>query len=206
MSLIELLVAMSLFLVVIAALFSVWARLQSTYTFTDEDLLAQQQAQAAMGEMVEYIRTARAPESPPSEILNAAIVSAKPNEIVLWTDTDRDPDHTLELIRFRVDVNGGSRTLWRDTSDDPSAYPSPSAWTGSTRLVSSSVANDASKPLFAYAGAGGVALQTDASGAVLDPLAIRQITITLRVDIIQGSSPNEHVLTSIVQPRNLRQY
>lgn len=203
-SLVELLVAMALFLVVTAAIFGVWSRLQSTYAFTNEDLLAQQQAQAAMNEMVEYIRTARNPSDPPSETLNAAIVSAYPNEITLWTDTDRDPErkHTLELVRFRVDVDSGTRTLWRDTASESYTFPG-----SSTRLVSTNVANDASKPLFAYAGAGGSPLATDGTtGRVLDPTAIREVRIVLRVDVVQGSSPTEHVITSIVQPRNLRQY
>jgi prepilin-type N-terminal cleavage/methylation domain-containing protein len=194
-SLVELLVAMSVFLVVIAAIFGVWNRLQSTYDFTGQDLLAQEQARAAMAEMVEFIRTARAPEDAPSETLNAAIVAADANQIVLWADTDRDSGHELELIRFRVDSTTG--ILYRDTASESYTFPG-----ASVRLVTSNVANDSSQPLFTYSEGGGALL----AAPVADPTRIREVHITLMVDVIQGSSPIPHVLTSIVQPRNLRQH
>lgn len=195
LSLVELLVAMAVFLVIIAAIFGVWNRLQSTYDFTAQDLLAQEQARAAMGEMVEFIRTARVPEYAPSEALNAAIVSANANEIILWADTDRDPDHELELIRFRVDTSTG--ILYRDTATESGTFPG-----SSVRLVTSNVSNDSENPLFVFSEGGGAQL----SVPVVDPTTIREVHINLMVDVIQGSSPVAHVLTSIVQPRNLRQY
>ncbi len=187
---------MVLMLVVVSAIYGVWNRLQSTYAFADEDLLAQQQSREAMGEMVEYIRTARAPLSPPSEALNGAIVAADATSITLWTDTDRDQDHELELVRFRVDTTAG--VLYRDLASNTFTFPGDSV-----RLVSTNVANDATTdPLFSYADASGAALSTP----VVTPGDIREVHINLRVDVVQGASPTTHVLTSIVQPRNLRQY
>ncbi|MBC7292790.1 MAG: prepilin-type N-terminal cleavage/methylation domain-containing protein, partial [Thermoleophilia bacterium] len=62
-ALVELLVAMALMLVVLAAIYGVWFGLQRTYSFTNEDLIAQEQARTALGEMVELIRTARQPDA-----------------------------------------------------------------------------------------------------------------------------------------------
>lgn len=196
-SLVELLVAMALLLVVLAAMSGLFISLQNTYAFTNEDILAQQQAQAAMNEMVEYIRTTRIPADPPREDLNLAIVEARPNSITLWTDADRDEEHRLELVRFRVDP--ATRTLWRDLASVDYTFPGTS-----TRLVAADVANDDSKPLFSYRGVGGAELEWY-EGRIKDPTLIREVRIELRVDIRQGSSPIEHVLPSVVQPRNLRQ-
>lgn len=96
-SLVEVLVGMGLLLVIMSAVFGVWLGLDRTYAFTQEDILAQQQAQQALGEMVEYIRTARMPLGAASETLERPIVAADANYIIVWTDTDRDVAHDLEL-------------------------------------------------------------------------------------------------------------
>ena len=145
---------------------------------------------------VEYISSARAPLNSPSEELNGAIVAAEATSVTLWTDTDRDEDHELELVRFRVDTTLG--VLYRDSSSESFTFPG-----SSVRLVSTNVANDATTtPLFSYADAGGAILSTPVSA----PGDIREVRIHLRVDVVQWASPTTHVLTSIVQPRNLRQY
>ncbi len=122
LSLIELMIAMTLLLVVMGATYGIWSGLNRTYAFTEDDLRAQEQARSAMGEMVELIRTARKPTSPPSETLNAVIVKAEPNELEFWADVDKDAAHTVELHPFRVDTSrpppvsrpgGGERRLHR---------------------------------------------------------------------------------------------
>lgn len=202
-SLVETMVAMVLMLVVLGAIYGVWFGLQRTYSFADEDLAAQEQARTAMNEMVELLRTARSPDPAPSEALNLVIVSATPNSLVCWTDADRDSDHTLELVRFRVDTE--DRILYRDTSED--ADPAFSS-AHSIRLVSSWVSNDDTQPLFSYSGINGSALPVadTVPFEVIDPTQIREVTIDLLVDVVAGKSPIRHELQSVVQPRNLRQY
>jgi len=187
-------VGMVILLVVLAAIYGIWFGLQRTYSFTDDDLSAQEQARAAMGEMVELIRTARMPDPLPSDpALRLVVVRAEANRLQCWTDLDRDEAHDLELVEFHV--NTESRSLYRD----------------STRLVARWLSNDADAPLFAYHGANGAPLQmaTDtATGEeyVVDPSLIREISITLLIDVIKDRAPVRHELTSVVQPRNLRQY
>jgi Tfp pilus assembly protein PilV len=206
--LIEVLVASVLMLVILAAVYGVWFGLQRTYSFTDEDMKAQSEARAAMNEMVELIRTAREPESAVAEDLDLVIVRAEPNQLVLWTDVDRDVAHDLELVRFRVDAD--SRTLYRDTSDtgDPTF-----AGGSSTRLVGTWVSNDDDSAdwLFRYVGMNGAALTmteaTETDPAHLpDPTQIREVTILLMVDVVVGKAPEHHELRSVVQPRNMRTY
>jgi hypothetical protein len=196
-------VAMVLMLIILGAIYGVWFGLQRTYSFTDEDLTAQEQARTAMNEMVELLRTARCPSPAPSELLNLVIVWATPNSIVCWTDVDRDPEHTLELVRFRVDA--GTRTLYRDTTSNPDLW---FADAHSTRLVSNWVSNNASQPLFSYAGTNGAPLTTLAVWPhnVIDPSQIREVSIDLLVDVVVDKAPVRHHLHSVVQPRNLRQY
>jgi len=194
---VELLVAMVLTIVVLGAIYTIWLGLQRTYSFTNEDMTAQEQARSAMNEMVEFIRTARQPDTAPTEALDVVIYSAAPNELICWTDTDRDSAHDLELVRFRVD--SATRTLYRDDSQtgDPTFT---SAHT--VRLVGNWVSNDVDLPLFSYTGSDGTPLDDP----VTDPTLIREVTIDLRIDVYQGTRPIAHQLVSIVQPRNLRQY
>ncbi len=104
----------SLLLVVMVAVYGVWMGLQRTYQFTDDDLKAQAEARAAMYEMVEVIRTAREPDFAVDEGLDLVIVRAEANSLICWSDVDRDDGHTLELIRFWVDLD--ERSLYRSTS------------------------------------------------------------------------------------------
>jgi prepilin-type N-terminal cleavage/methylation domain-containing protein len=201
-SLVELLVTMIVLVVVLLAVYGVWSRIENTYAFTSDDMRSQEQARAAMGEMVEFIRTARQPNDVVNgvtvpENLRAVIVYAAPTELQMWVDTDRDANHTLELVRFRV--SGGS--LLRET-----AGPGYSWTTGtSVRLVTAFVTNDPSTaPLFTYAEAKGGSLPS--SPSVEDPTRIREVTINLRIDLYTNQRPVAHELTSIVQPRNLREY
>jgi Tfp pilus assembly protein PilV len=200
-SLIELLVASLLLLVIMGAIFAVWQGLSRTYAFTEDDITVQEEARLAMTEMVEYIRTARQPTSVSSVELDAVIVDAGPFSLSLWTDVERDGSHSLQLVRFRVSPDpllthpsGTSFELLREVdSSATGAFVDPP-----TRLVSSDVANDsAAYPLFTYRNALGE--ETD------DITRIRQIEINLRVDVDTGRRPATNVLTSVVQPRNLKQ-
>jgi hypothetical protein len=197
---VELLIAMALLMVVLIAVYGIWFGLQRTYSFTDDDMKAQAEARKALNEMVEYIRTARIPENPPTDSLAMVIVSAEGNSLVCWTDTDRDPDHDLELVRFRVDPE--TRTLYRDESELADVT---FASAHSVRMVGSWVSNNDDLPLFTYAGANGEPLPTD-EGPVTDPTQIREVTIDLRIDVYTEQAPIAHELRSVVQPRNLRQY
>jgi Tfp pilus assembly protein PilV len=201
-SLIELLVAMMLTLVVMVAIFGIWFGLQRTYSFTDEDLSAQEQGRAALNEIVEFVRTAREPDWAVAENLDVAIVRAEPNLLICWADVDRDATHDLELVRFRVDTT--QRTLYRDESQTGDVT---FATGSSTRLVGNWVSNDATAGnwLFTYTGLNGAALDMS-SGFVTDPTQIREVNIVLKVDVVIGKSPEYHELRSTVQPRNLRLY
>lgn len=213
-SLIEVMVAMMLLLIVMAAVYGIWFGLQDAFVFANDDMLAQEQARTALGEMVEYIRTARLPENPPNEFLKAVIPVARRNDIVVWADTDRDVNHDLELIRFRVDE--AERVLYRDEATISGGSIS---W-DSHRLVTPNVANeinwgdltDGSDWLFTYYDAAGTQLPFDDSETgtiryeIPDPTQIREVHIKLLVDIYADQAPITHELSSVVQPRNLRQY
>ena len=196
-SLVELLVAMVIMIVILGAIYGIWFGLQRSYSFTNDDMTAQEQARSALNEMVELIRTARQPDPAPSEALGLVIVAANANSLVVWTDSDRDSAHDLELVRFRVDTD--ARTLYRD--DSQSGDPTFSGST-SVRLVGNWVSNSETKPLFSYVSANGSTLTVP----VADPTQIRQVAINLSIDVFIDKAPIAHLLSSVVQPRNLRQY
>jgi prepilin-type N-terminal cleavage/methylation domain-containing protein len=196
-TLVELLVAMVLMLVIMAGIYAIWFGLQRTYSFTNDDMTAQEQARSALNEMVEYIRTARQPDPAPSDELAVVIVSADANSLVCWTDVDRDPNHDLELVRFRVDE--ATRTLYRD--DSQTGDPTFSG-AHSVRMVGKWLSNNSETPLFSYTSGNGTVLPTP----VTDPTQIREVAIDLRIDVYTDQAPIAHQLRSVVQPRNLRQY
>ena len=122
--------AMVLLLVVLMAIYAIWFGLQRTYSYTDDDMQAQAEARTALNEMVEYIRTARLPENPPSDSLAMVIVSADDNSLVCWTDTDRDPNHdsrTRPLPRRYRHPDALSRRQ-RHRGCDASRRPTRCAW------------------------------------------------------------------------------
>jgi PHD/YefM family antitoxin component YafN of YafNO toxin-antitoxin module len=195
------LIVVLLLVVVMGAIYGVWQGLSRTYAFAEEDMTAQTQARAAMAEMVEFIRTARQPVTVAEEGLDAVITEAGPFSLTMWTDTERDGSHNLQLVRFRVSPDplvshpSGTRfELWREQGDPTTGLFNNAP----VRLVTSDVGNDsATYPLFAY---------RDALGAsTTDPTKIREVEINLRVDVDPNRSPAVNVLTSVVQPRNLRQ-
>ena len=94
---------------------------------------------------------------------------------------------------------------------------------GSERLVTTNVSNgqNAGDPrtkhsgFFTYHDANGNRLAFDDEDGVdpgpfyqeiPDPTLIREVRISLLVDIYADRAPITHQLTSVVQPRNLRQY
>ena len=217
LTLIELLVASVLLLVVMGAVYGIWSGLQNTYAFTNDDMVAQEQARMAMGEMVESIRTGRIPPSAPTETYNQVIPIARRNSITVWSDVDKDVNHDLELIRYRVDTT--HRILYRDEATIAGSHVD---WT-SERLVSPNVSNgqnaddpsDVALWLLSYYDANGNRLAFDDEDGndpgpihneIPDPTAIREVRISLLVDIYADRAPITHQLTSVVQPRNLRQY
>lgn len=207
-SIVELLIAMMLLMVVMGAVYGIWFGLQRTYTFTDEDMTAQEQARSALGEMIESIRTARQPGEGTAEELDMVIVRADPTSLICWTDLDRDQYHTLELVRFRVET--GTRTLYRDMSlvTNPAtvAEAFASGNTSPVRLVANWVSNGSTVPLFTYVDANGDIIPTTTTQPVSDPTLIREVAIDLRIDVYTDKRPIAHQLSSVVQPRNLRQY
>jgi len=190
---------MVIMFVVMGAIYGIWFGLQRSYSYTEDDIKAQSQAQTALAEMVELIRTSRLPVPAPSDALNVVIYEAEANSLICWTDVDRDAGHTLELVRFRVEPD--VRTLYRDTDVNHTNDPTFTNCEA-TRLVSDWVSNNDSQPLFSYVGANGMPLATP----VTDTTQIREVHINLRIDVYENNRPIAHELRSVVQPRNLRQY
>lgn len=218
-SLVELLIAMMLMLVVMGAIYGVWSGLERTYVFAEDDMVAQAEARLALGEIVEFIRTARVPDSVSDDALDTVIPFANPYEIWMWTDVDRDVNHDLELIRFLVTLDNGKIYLIRQES-----LSGDGVFDGApVRVVNQNIRNDDSsialgsvnpaKALFTYYDStSSTPLVADQSYTLqpssrsVDVTKIRSIGVKLLVDIDPSRAPIVHELSSVVQPRNLRQY
>lgn len=216
LSLVELLIAMMLMLVIMGAIYGVWNRLEKAYVFAEDDMLAQSEARLALGEIVEFVRTARTPDTVPSDSLDAVIPFANPYEIWIWTDVDRDANHDLELVRFVVTRENGQAFLIRQESTAGNGVFNGAA----VRVVNQNIRNDDTSveitsvvhPLFEYFDSTGTQLAPSSEYSIrplaksVDVTKIRSVSVNLRVDIDPTRSPIVHELSSVVQPRNLRQY
>ncbi len=219
-SLIELLIAMMLMLVVMGAIYGVWNRLEKTYVFAEDDMLAQSEARMGLGEIVEFVRTARVPDTVLNDSLNTVIPFANPYEIWVWTDVDRDVNHDLELVRFVVTRDANLVYLLRQESiagDGVFDGAPVRVVNQNVRNVDSSVAlplgsTDAASVLFTYFDSAGQELTPSLEYSLVsgsksvDVTQIRSVSIRLLVDIDPTRNPIVHELSSVVQPRNLRQY
>jgi hypothetical protein len=201
------LVAMMLMLIIMFAVLGAWSRLGSTYTFTNDDMTSQAQSRTAMGEIVESIRTSQLNTAAPAEALKSVIPVAKPNEVWLWIDPGGSG--TLKLVSFKVDTSAG--ILYR-LQAAAGAVDFTSA--NVQKLITADVMNSRYDPatgttrqaLFTYYDANGVLLDAGGSSGVADPTKISEVHIDLLVDVATGRAPITNELSSVVQPRNLRQY
>ncbi len=212
LTLVELLVVMMLMMVVMGAIYGIWAGLARSYTFAEDDIRAQDEARMALNEVIEYVRTAREPDAslipPGSEYLEALMPKAGPYEIWVWTDLDRDPSHDLELVKFALeeDASTGLYFLTRETSPAGNGnFPG----TG-VRIINQNIRNkDNSLPVFEYFDGNGLELAPDADDVgefIAQPNEVQEVEIDLHVDIDPSRSPIAHEISSVVQPRNLRKY
>ena len=194
---------MMLMLVVLGGIYMVWFGLQRTYGFTQDDTNAQTLARAAMGEMTTSIRTGQTPVMTTNDDLRMVIPYADDHTLVVWMDLAHDPNHDLQLVRYRL--NESNQTLYRDTNPNNDQYRGDMTFAqASTMVESTSVINNSANPLFTYWPANVAPLPL--SSPVADPTKIGTVTIDLRVDINVNKAPAFHELRSVVQPRNLRQY
>jgi prepilin-type N-terminal cleavage/methylation domain-containing protein len=208
-TLVELLVAMSIMLVLSTLIVGTWLALSNAYSFTTRSDKQRDMARQAIERMGREIRDAQEPSSGAS----LAFVKVDPFEVQFYSTFNTadapSPSSPPRLSRFiyRVtDADAGTGSIYRE-------FPGPdgSFDTGDdvSQLMVSHISNDnAGRDMFTYwaYGSGGVLVAMDGDTVDFDPSRIATVELTLLVDLNPGKAPNYMDLTTVVQPRNVRQF
>ena len=195
-TLVELLIAMTIGLIILAALSSTFLMQRKIYDVQEQIVEMVQTARAAMDMMTSEIRMAG---YDPRGTANATITNADASSITFTQDLDGDGNlmdvgnwDTNERIRYNLYTSDGIQKIGRRT--------------GSGEAIAQPVAEHVQFLGFRYWDAGGVELLSP----VATPTNIRRIQIQSTVRTTKRDSdytPNggyrTHTLTSFITPRNL---
>ena len=197
MSLVEMLVAIAIFIIGMEGFALLFSRSWQANRFTLEMGQASLAASQGVGRMVNYARGAKQ-----SDNGSYPIVSASNNDLVLYSDYDKDD--ITERLHFYKSSGKIIMGVTNPTSSMPKSYPS-----GDEQLITvvNNVVNGSGEPVFYY-------YNKDYPGDVVNnPLAtpanvsdIRLVKIYLFVNIDIGRAPDNIKMESFVELRNLNDY
>lgn len=197
----EFLIASTIFLIVVLAVYLMYETNQATFAKGEKDADLQQNARVAMDRIVRELRMAGFdPQAKIPTPCATAIQSATATSIRFIADVDGDG--TTERVEYTH--NSTEKRIKRERW--------PSLKTGSTSCVNDSDWNDSggAQPLaekisgltFAYYDPSNAVITVPVASGSLG--SIRRITITITAsDTVPGQGTRSYTLTSEVRPRNL---
>ncbi len=197
MTLIDVIVAISIFTIGIGALSLFFINIWRQNSYALEMGQAAMSASRGVNEMVRYIREARQSD-------NGAypVVSASDNDLVIYCDYDRDGK--AERLRFYKSGTNLMMGVREPSTGFPVTYASGY---GETRVIASSVVNASNNPVFAYYNS------NYPEDSVNNPIAmpvtvpnVRLLRVTLHVNIDPNRAPDNIQIQSFSQLRNLNDH
>jgi prepilin-type N-terminal cleavage/methylation domain-containing protein len=208
-TLVELLVAMTIMAVLSTMIIGTWVALTDAYSFTSRSDKQRDLARQAIDRMAREIRDAQEPMVSP----HRAFAAARADEVRFFstfnTSGAPDPSSQPRLTRFiyRItDAATGVGTVYRE-------FPGPDGIFDNGNDVSQPLITDVSnahngKDIFTYYSydSGGSLIPSDGEDELVDPSRIVTVGITLLVDLNPGKAPNYMDISTVVQPRNVREF
>jgi len=196
-TLIETLVALAIFTLGMQATVLVFARTIKSKSYSMEMGKASFVVSRSMGDLIGYIRRARQ-----SDDGAFPIVSANENDLVLYSDYDKDGiTERLHMYLIGGKVYLGTR---KPSSTMPKVYAAGDA---DTQELASQIVNTASDPMFSYYN------KDYPQDTINNPVAvpadvsqIRLVRILLKINIDPNKAPDNIVQESFVELRNLNDY
>jgi prepilin-type N-terminal cleavage/methylation domain-containing protein len=211
-TLIELLVVMIIGVIVSGMLVATWINLQKSYAFTTRSDEQRDFARQAIQRMTAEVRDAQGVQS--GGAVPAAIIFAYPNEIRFYSTYNTagasTPTTTPQLTRFiyRVtDASVGEGVIYREfagsdglfgTADDKSAVL--------VKYVANARSNTDVFTYYAYDTTTTALIHSSGTTTLIPASRVRNITITLHVDLNPGKAPNYMDISTNVMPRNVRPF
>lgn len=185
---IESVVVVAVFSFLIAAISSSILYFYRANSYTVEQSYALNSARKGMETMVYEIR-----ETAYSDTGAYPVALAADNSFEFYSDVDRDA--SVERIRYFLDGSNLKRGELQSSGNPPAYNPANEI----INILSESVRNDISQPVFKY---------YDRDGNLIEDLSevadICLIKIHLIVNVIEGRAPEEFTLYSTVSLRNLK--
>ncbi len=194
-SLMELLIAIGIFLFVVAI---VWLFISQTYSvqsFTFGQTIAIDEARRGVSRMVKEAR-----EALPSDSGSYAIESANDFEFVFYADYDRD--NAVERVRYFLEGSNFIKGV-TEASGQPLEYVSDNE---EEYIISRYVRNAVDEPIFKYYDGSYSGKPSDVPlSAPANPLEVKLVHIYLKINVDPDKAPRDFELESDVQIRNLKE-
>lgn len=192
MSLIEMMVAISIFTIGIAGFAMLFSRSWKSNSFIIEEGIASVQAVQSVRKISAQLRDIR--QSNTGEYM---IKLAGENELVVYRNDDDDAN--IERVRFFLDeATDTFKKGVAEASGMPLAYPSDYSSDIVTTLAMYVVNADNSEPLFKY-----YDNQNNQLSSLVTPISVRVIELNLWVNIKPLSAPDNVRIGTSVEIRNL---
>ena len=189
MSIIEVIISISVFVLVAGVLFASVTYFYRTNKYSIDQAFAIEEARRGVELMTRDIR-----EATYSDEGSYPIISAGPNSFYFYSDTDRDSN--VERIRFFLEGSMFKRAVTK-SSGDPLVYDDANE---TVSIISDNVRNaEQDVDIFSYYDSAGVEI-TDLSN-IMD---IAFVKVNLIVNADNNRKPNEFTLRSSATLRNLK--
>lgn len=195
MTLVEMLIAMSIFLLIMAGSVYLLAQIYKNYGFSMEQGMAVSGVENSLKHMIEDIRGIRQ-----SDAGAYPIESADNFDFVFYANVDGDS--ATERVHYFLENN----LIKRGVSNPAGTPPSYPAGDETVTTIAESVVNSAAQPIFRYFNTNYPADQTNNPLAVpVSPVAdIRLVKVDAYVNIDPFRAPNNIRLETFVMLRNLK--
>lgn len=192
MTMMEAIIAIAILSIVMLGTTTLFATIWKMQGFSMREGLASQQASYAVTRMTDLIRDARQADNG-----MYAVVSATPNEFIVYTDMESDG--VTERVRFYRDGGGIYRGITVPGGGFPVTYNTATETV--EQIARDVVDNDDSVALFTYFDADNAQI---AASPTIETVRMVQITVTVDVDPTQ--LPEGVQVASFASLRNLREW
>ncbi len=194
-TLVETLVALTIFTLGIAATILVFAKTVKSKAYALEMGKSAFVVSRSIGDLTQYLRRARQ-----SDAGAYPIVSADKNDLVIFSDYDKDG--TTE--RLHVYLSNGK--VYMGVRDPSATFPiTYAAGDAQTFQLAASIVNTATDPMFSYYNKD-YPLDPDPVSTPADVSEIRLIRIFLKINIDPNRAPDNIQQETFVEIRNLNDY
>lgn len=205
-TLIELLVVMIIMAIVSTMIVGTWLALSRSYAVATQSSEQRDNAQMAIERLTRELRDAQGLVVGDSVISAILATDLGPNEVLFNTAfnmTDAAvPTSAPRLVRYYL-LNG---TLYRQLAGSDRVFGADDP---SRSIVDHVVNASEGADLFRYYwynGSGDLVNSSGTSDLPTDPARVKEIKINLLVDLRPGHSPDHMQITTMVQPRNQRNF